>query len=132
MSQENVETVRRAYAEFERGNFWVPEFFDPNVRVVWLDAMAPGERETEGLAGLSRGVKGFVESFDHVTTEAERIVDAGDEVVVIAAWHGRGKASGVDAEWRYGAVWTVRGGKVISLVSYNDPADALRAAGLEE
>jgi ketosteroid isomerase-like protein len=132
VSQKNVEVVRRAFAEFARGNFWVSEFFDPDVRVVWLDAMAPGALESKGLEGLSQGIKGFVEAFDHVTTEAERIIDAGDQVVVIGAWHGRGKASGVDTEWRYGAVWTLRGGKVISLVSYNDPADALKAVGLAE
>jgi hypothetical protein len=122
MSQ--VEVVRRAFA--------VPEFFDPNVRVVWLDPLAAGKRETEGLDGLSQGIKGWVTSFDNVTTDAERIIDAGDQVAVIAAWHGRGKTSGVDVEWRYGAVWTLRNGKVISLVSYSDPADALKAVGLEE
>ena len=30
MSQENVEVVKRALAEFQRGNFWVPEFFAPD------------------------------------------------------------------------------------------------------
>src|SRR4051794_23950706 len=39
MSEENVEIVGRLYAAFEQGNFWVPEFFDPNVRVVWLDGV---------------------------------------------------------------------------------------------
>ena len=39
MSRENVEVVRRAHAEFRRGNFWVPEFFDPNVSIRWLDAV---------------------------------------------------------------------------------------------
>jgi len=127
-----VEVVRRAFAEFERGNFWVPEFFDPNVRVVWLDALPGGELVTEGLDGLSQGIKGWVEPFEHVTTQAQRIIDAGDQVVVIAAWHGRGKASGVDVDWRYAGVWTLRDGKVISLVSYSDPAEALKAVGLEE
>ena len=40
MPQENVEIVRRVSADFERGNFWVPDVWDPNVRVVWLDALA--------------------------------------------------------------------------------------------
>ena len=32
MSEENVEIVRRnALMEFERGSFWLPELFDPNV-----------------------------------------------------------------------------------------------------
>ena len=63
MSQENVEIVRRAFAEFEQGNFWVPEVFDPSVRIEWLDAMPGGTTETVGLeqlaatleAGSSRG-----------------------------------------------------------------------------
>jgi ketosteroid isomerase-like protein len=132
VSRENVEIVRRAFAEFERGNFWVPEFFDPNVRVVWLEALPVGEPESVGLEGLSRGIKRWMEPFEHVTTRAERIIDAGDQVVVIAAWRGRGKASGVDTEWRYGGVWTVSDGKVTSLVSYRDPAKALEAVGLSE
>ena len=132
MSRENVEIVRRAFAEFERGNFWVPEVFDPSVRVVWLDALPVGEPESVGLQGLSQGIKRWVEPFEHVTIGLERIFDAGDQVAVIAAWRGRGKASGVDAEWRFGAVLTVRDGKVISLISYSDPAEALEAVGLRE
>ena len=53
-------------------------------------------------------------------------------MVVFAAWHGRGKASGVATEWRFGAVRTLREGKVISIVSYSDPAEAVEAAGLSQ
>jgi hypothetical protein len=50
MSQENVEIVRNAHAEFERGNFWLPEIFDPHVRIVWLP-VAGGETETVASTG---------------------------------------------------------------------------------
>jgi ketosteroid isomerase-like protein len=132
MSQENVEIVRRAFAEFERGNFWVPEYFAADVRVVWLDALTIGVQESEGLDGLSGGIKRWMESFERVTTAAERIIDAGDQVVVVASWHARGKASGVETDWHYAAVITLRDSKIVSLVSYPDPADALKAVGLEE
>ena len=63
----------------------------------------------------------------------ERIVDAGDDkVAVIAVWRGRGKGSGASTEWRYGGVWTLREGKVISIISYADSKDALEAVGLRE
>jgi ketosteroid isomerase-like protein len=65
-------------------------------------------------------------------TVAEQIIDAGDQVVIIAEWRGRGKASGVFTKWRYGAVWTLRDGKVTSIISYSDPVEALEAAGLSE
>ena len=132
MSQENVEIVRRAFAEFERGNFWIPEVFDPSVRVVWLSPIAGGEPETVGLEAMGRTVKEWLESWEQVTYVAERFIDAGDQVVIIAEWRGRGKASGVVTKWRHGAVWTIRDGKMISLISYPDPTDALEAVGLSE
>ena len=129
MSQENVETVRGAFAEFERGNFWLPEIFDPSIRVVWLDPIV-GTTESVGLDEMAHTVKEWLQSFEQLTTVAERLVDAGDRVVIIAEWRGRGKASGVFTTWRYGAVWTLRGGKVTSIISYADPAEALEAVGL--
>ena len=131
MSQENVEIVRGAHAEFERGNYWVPEIFDPSVRVVWLP-VAGGEPETVGLDDMARFMKDWMQSWEQITILTEQVIDAGDQVVVIAEWRGRGKASGVLTKWRYGAVWTLRDGKVISLVSYTDPAAALEAVGLSE
>ncbi len=131
MSQENVEIVKRALAEFQRGNFWVPEFFEPDVRIRWLDAVgAPSE--TVGLQDMSTFMLNWLETFDNMSMVAERVVDAGDQVVVIAAWQGRGKASGVDTEWRQGTVWTLRDGRVASVIGYQEPSDAFEAAGLSE
>ena len=131
MSQENVEIVRRAYAEFERGNFWVPEFFDPRIRVVWLPAIG-GDTETVGLLEMDRVVRDWMRSWDHARLIAERFIDAGEQVVVTAYWRARGKASGVNTDWRHGSVWTLRDGKAIDVVSHPDPADAIKAVGLEE
>jgi ketosteroid isomerase-like protein len=132
MSQENVEIVQRAFAEFERGNFWVPEIFDPSVRVAWLAPLAGQGAETVGLDVMESSIKDWLQSFEQVTTVPERFIDAGDQVVVIAEWRGRGKASGVFTKWPYGAVWTLRDDKVISIDSYTDPADALEAVGLSQ
>ncbi len=126
-----MEIVRRAYAEFERGNFWVPEFFDPSIRIKWLDAVGT-ETETVGLEAMSDFMKNFLDVYENLTLNAERIIDAGDQVVVSAAWRGRGKASGAATEWRHASVVTLREGRVFSIVAYPDPADALEAAGLSE
>ena len=131
MSQENVEIVRRAHVEFERGNFWVPEFFDPDIHIVWLSAIG-GDEETVGLAEMGRVVLDWMRSWDDLRLFAERIVDAGDQVAVNGYWRGRGRASGVVTDWRHGSVWTMRDDKAISVVSYSDPAEALKAAGVVE
>jgi hypothetical protein len=44
----------------------------------------------------------------------------------------RGKASGVDTQWRQGTVWTLSDGRVVSVVGYREPSDARQAAGLSE
>jgi ketosteroid isomerase-like protein len=124
--------VRRAFAQYEQGNFGSPEAFDPNARVVWLDEIAAGERESVGLDSIAQAIGEWLRSWERITMTAERVIDAGDQVVVIAVWRGRGKVSGIDTELRHGQVWTMRDGKVMSLVSYPDPDDALEAVGLPE
>jgi ketosteroid isomerase-like protein len=108
------------------------ELFDPSVRIVWLDALAAGESESVGLHDVSAVMRTWLRSWEAVTLTAERLIDAGNQVVVNAVWRGRGRASGISTEWRHGAVWTIRDGKVVSVTSYGDPAEALEAVGLRE
>ncbi len=126
-----MEIVRRLYAALEQGNFWVPEFFDPNVRVVWLEGVGI-ERETTGLQAMADVMKSWLAAYDRLTLTVDRFIDAGEQVVVSAAWHGRGKASGAATEWRFGQVLTVRDGRVTSMVAYRELSDALDAAGLSD
>ena len=77
MSQENVEIVRQAFAEFQSGNFWVPEFFDPDVRIRWLDAVG-SPSETVGLQDMSDFMLNWLGTFDNVSMVAEQVIDAGD------------------------------------------------------
>ena len=70
MSQENVEIVKRAFAEFERGNFWVPELFHGDVRIGWLDAVGT-ESETVGLQEMSNFMKNWLANFHSVSLVAE-------------------------------------------------------------
>jgi ketosteroid isomerase-like protein len=131
MSQANVEIISRIYSATEQGNFWVPEFFDPDVHIVWLEAVGT-ERETVGLEAMARMMRTWLDAYENVTLTAERLVDAGDQVVALAVWHARGRTSGAATEWHHGTVWTLKDGRVTSLVSHEEPHDALRAAGLSE
>jgi ketosteroid isomerase-like protein len=77
-------------------------------------------------------MKDWMQAWKQVTAVAERIIDAGDQVVTLAEWRGHGKTSGVVTRWRYGSVWSLRDGRVTSIISYTDPAEALKAVGLAE
>ena len=132
MSQEDVDVVTRIYEEFERGNFWLPDLFDPSIRIDWSDALFAHSAHSAGVDELTADMRELFDAWEHLKATAERIVDAGEQVVVVATWSGRGKTSGVQVEATQGFVWTVRDGKALSVVSYEDPAKALEAVGLSE
>jgi ketosteroid isomerase-like protein len=131
MVETNLEIVGRLFSQFEKGNFWVPEFFDPNVRVVWLEGVGT-EPETTGLQAMSDVMMSWLETHGRLTLTAERLIDAGDQVVASAAWRGRGKTSGVATQWRFGLVFTLRDGRITSMVAYRELDDALEAVGLSD
>jgi hypothetical protein len=70
-----VEVVRRAFAQFEQGNFWVPELFDADARVRWLDVVGL-KSETVGLQSMSDFMRTWFEVHENLTMTAERLIDA--------------------------------------------------------
>ena len=131
MSRENVEVVRRIVDAWSRGDFRVKaDLLDPDIRIVWLSVFVVGDVETRGIEAATAKMADWLRSWEHVTLTADRIVEAGDRVVLIAVWRARGAESGVATEWRHGQVWALRDGKVIEAISYADPTEALEAAGL--
>jgi ketosteroid isomerase-like protein len=89
-------------------------------------------------AGTYRGAKAtesmetWVESFEEFAWEAEDLIDAGDRVVAVIRESGRGRGSGVVLDHRYGAVYTIRDGKVARLQWFHDKEQALESVGLRE
>ena len=132
MSQENVEIVRRVLSQWARGDFSSADAFDPSIRVVWAEPIFAQRAQTLGIRETARTMREFVATYEDAKATAERIVDAGDTVVVVAKWEGRGKGSGIRLAERAGSVWTISDGKVTRIVNYRDPAEALEAAGLSE
>lgn len=107
------------------------EMLDPDV--VWdiSDTASP-------MAGIYRGkdeVRAFYRrwssAFSDWNYDIERMVEAGDDVVVIVREHGHGRGSGVQVQMRRANIWTFKEGRVVLFRSFSSPADALRAAGLE-
>jgi ketosteroid isomerase-like protein len=130
VSGENVEVVRAVFAQWERGNF-AATGLAPDVRIRWMDSVA-GQRETVGIEEAADFRREWLSTFQDVRLIPERIIDATDKVLVIAAWSGEGTGSGARTEWRHGEVWEVRDSQVVSIISYADTAAAFEAAGLRE
>jgi ketosteroid isomerase-like protein len=127
VSQENVEVVRRAWeASIRHDNEAVFRLYDPEVEV--HDAFY--DRAYRGLDGVREWFRDLVSTFDAMESEVEEWIDAGDDVVAVLRWRGRGKRSGVPVEQRQAHVWTLRDDKLWRLWVYASKAEALKAVGL--
>ena len=132
MSQENVEVVRRIYANWAPGSsLSESSLLHPDIE--WVNpryALEPGTRR--GIDAFTSITDELDQRFGDFRMEVERLIDVGDRVVVIATMRGRGTGSGVEVENRHGSVWTVRDGKAVRFQWFQEPEEALEAVGLRE
>jgi ketosteroid isomerase-like protein len=132
MSGENVEIVRRGIEAWNRAD-----------RDEWLAVFAPGaEWHTTGRfadRGVYRGREElagywteFREDIEEVGSSVSEIRAIGDKVFVAATATGRGRRSKAGFEVPVWFVMTFRDGVVVRVETYDDPEQALEAAGLRE
>jgi uncharacterized protein len=133
MSREDVEAFKRA---MDAGNRRDVEALlaelDPDVEWHAALPMLGGDAVYRGHDGVRKFLPEVWEVLADTELEFPEIRDAGDQVVALGHFRGRGKGSGVEAETPFGYVVDFRGGKAIRIRSYLDPKEALEAAGLEE
>ena len=121
MSEENVGVVRSVYDAFGRGD--VPAAlgaFDGDIEWHEAEGMPYGgvHRGPEAVAGNVLGpITTDVEGF---TVTPEEFLAAGDEVVSLGRYTGRGAQSGVELDVPYAHAWTVRDGKIARFRQYTD------------
>ena len=132
MSQQNVESLRAFWESWQPGEEMDMSILDPEV--AYEDSNLPDHiGETyRGHEGVARATARWLEAYDNLTIELERIVAGGDRLVSIHRVRGRARYSGIEDEGPAAYVWTFRGGKVIRFQSFREPDEALKAAGLRE
>ena len=144
MSQENVEIVRRLYAEApfrlaigpddERAvlDRLFRDHFEEQLEIRMPADYPEGEQVLRGREGFAQLVGMLRETWTEFRFEAERFIDAGGRVAVFVRVLAEGGASGVATERKTAHIWTVRDGRLSSIQIYLDRAQALEAAGLRE
>ena len=130
---ENVERVRRTYAEWARGNMSAGiELFDPEIV---FESFMPDANERVVANGVEE-VAAFMREFLGQWRDYRLIGDdfravGGDKVLVAGHQTATGRQSGVAVEDTMCSMWTFRDGKVVHLVFDRDRR-ILEAAGLSE
>lgn len=139
MSQENVDLVTGIYgasAAMDKDELLaaLPELIaqmDPEIEWVEDPQRADG-RTYRGHAGVRKSFEQWLEGFDEYGFEVERIVDCGDDVLVVGREQGRGAASGATVSSEIFQLLTIRDGKLLRYREFYDEDAALEAAGLAE
>jgi ketosteroid isomerase-like protein len=145
MSHENLELVRRLYAD--GGPFALPmdpdeehelldhlfrEYYDEQVEVRMPADYPEGEQVHVGLRGMSEIIAVLRDSWTKWRFEAERFIDVGERVIVLIRVVAEGGLSGVATERETAHLWAIRGGRLSSLQIYRDRRDAFEVVGLGE
>ena len=129
-SHEAVARVRTMYEAFNRGDREeAVSACHPDV-VLMQPAELPGGTGTyRGHAGLARALAELLEVFDDYTMEAESIeAVANDQIVAAVRLRGRGQASGLGVDSRFGHLMTVHDGLVVRWEVFRTPEEAVEAA----
>lgn len=140
MSEENVEVVRRLYAAVEglgQDDLFrvMPDLIrrvaDPEIE--WIESPSRIDGRTyRGHDGVRQALEHWLGGFDEYSFEIRKIVDCGDDVLVLGHEEGRGAVSGATVSAESYQLFTFRDGKVSRFRGFSDEASALEAAGLTE
>jgi ketosteroid isomerase-like protein len=126
-----TEVLKEAYAALNRGD--IPSFvknFDEEIE--WVEfAESPGAGTYKGRTTVEAHATQARANWAEGSCEPERLIVAGDKIVVLVYVHVRLKH---ETEWREGRiadVYTFRHGKVIHMRNFFDRAQALEWAGAD-
>ena len=135
MSQENVEIVRRMFeAEATRDTALFDAVLDSALEMELAGSPFgdfAGAKPRLGREAAQEAFRDWYASFGNVEAEVSELIDAGDHVISVFTYRGRGRASGIEVEFKdMAGIWTFRQGKIVRLVWLRTRAEALEAVGL--
>jgi len=131
MAERNLEIVRRLY-ECVNEQRWeeMAKLLDPDVAQYGTVGGVEEGTVARGPGEITRLYESEADAWDRQRTEPERLIDAGDRVVVFQREYQRGRSSGLELVVETAAVVDLRDGRVVRIQGYMDRAAALKAAGL--
>ena len=131
MSQENVERLTLLLEQLFDTRRVDPELLAEDVE--WVnppEAVEPGTRQ--GADSFNRAIASVFAAWDDVRFEIERVVDNGDDVVVLGKLHGHSHGPVLEVDSHHGQIWSFRDGRVTRMRWTNSHREALEAAGVRE
>ena len=139
MSRENIELVRRLYAELAGEGATqefvqrltddaLSRFLDPGIEWVAVPHSLLAVDSYRGFDGVRRFWGEFLSTWESYKVEPLEFYDAGDQVAVVV--HIVGRTHELEVEETRSSLLTIRDGRVVRVQSFADPDGARQAAGL--
>ncbi|MDA8387769.1 MAG: nuclear transport factor 2 family protein [Nitrospiraceae bacterium] len=100
------------------------EWIEPEVRGLWFGGTHHGAD-----AALKEVVEPTFDNVDDFNIRINQYLDAGEEIIALGGFQGKGKATGRQFEIQACFVCTVRGGKIVRFRAYHNTAQWLEALG---
>jgi ketosteroid isomerase-like protein len=135
MASELVQLVEKGYEAWNAGDRgWVLDHMSEDV--VWITPEDDPDPSTyHGLKGVEEYWAQWRAAVGQLNFRVEEMIDAGDNVVVVARRQGRGEHSGLEISDRVIQVFHFEGTKCTSVHEYYDrnaALSSLRATGSEQ
>jgi ketosteroid isomerase-like protein len=133
MSEANVDRLRAGLDRFNRTGEIDIGFLASDFEMHQASSIVDSAGVFHGPNALHDSLRELQESFDNLSFQAERFIEApGGEVVVFIHARGQGRGSGMEVDNHIAWIWTFRGDQAARLAVYEEQAEALEAAGLSE
>jgi ketosteroid isomerase-like protein len=131
MSEELVQLVEKGYKAWNAGDRgWVLDHMSPDVE--WITPEADPDPGTyRGHQGVEEYWAQWRAAVGQLNFLIEEMLDAGDDVVVLAHVRAKTRRDGVVIEHSPASVWTIEDGKVKAMQAFADKKSALRALAEE-
>jgi ketosteroid isomerase-like protein len=137
MGSDDAQIIREHWEEIARRSPLDPREFSRFAKETWdpkivyeEDPRWPGFATYRGVDEVIAAFEGYGEIMGRPKISVQRVVDAGDEQVVLVRFAGTSSETSLPWEHVWAYLCRVRNGKLTYLRAYWDPDEALAAAGV--
>jgi ketosteroid isomerase-like protein len=131
--RENLETVRQAYADLNRGDIEAAlDAFHDDAEHDWSRSIGPYSGVYVGRKQARRFWTSALDAVEELSFEIEDTLVEGPHVILMISARIRGRGSGAEAVGRTPHVWTLRDGQGTRFQLFQTWEEALEAVGLRE
>jgi len=132
MPSQNVEIIRSLYEASNRRDYeaYLADLA-PEIEFHLSGVFPDLDHVYRGHAGIQEFADRFIEPWEELSVEPDRMIEVGNRVLVFVHFRARGR-DGIEVQLPLAHLWTMGNGLAVRMEAYSDQQKAFAAAGLRE